>query len=584
MTLNSLSINGMERAISRRTCVGIGVATIGLAAACWLGYQYLRHTNAGSDSITSDIGIGEVAKKSVENSQILRDPAELIMTLNSPSINGMDRVVGVAPVDAVIIAQSLNDAINNNNIVAVAELLAAGTDVNLQEKNGSTALMIAAQRGHTIIIKLLLAAARANVNLQEIDGYTALMWAARNGHTEIVKLLLAAARANVNLQERNGYTALTLAVSHGRTEIIKLLLAAGADVNLQKRGGDTALMLAASDGRTEIIKLLLAAGANVNLQKRGGDTALMLAAFMGYTEVIKLLLATEANVNLQEKNGHTALIDAVYMGHTEVVKLLLATGANVNLLGKDGATALMSAAQRFHTKIVRLLLVAGADVNLGPRNADLISRINVELAKQEIEFLTAVESNDLATINELIKLQMHAEIASKALPLFTSNDLEIRQYKAIATQLLAHGANINYAILVDTGAAEGKGADIPEPIKEPRTALDFAILQNQLKRVEFLLANGADPLKLSPTTMTHLASFIPVTPRYDKAKLAVELTNMRAQRYLDMAYMEDDITKNKYLDHAFKIAEIIDHEIVHPSLELNLMAREDKTGGEPRTA
>ena len=43
---------------------------------------------------------------------------------------------------------------------------------------------------HNIVERLLEAG--ANVNLQANDGWTALMWAAERGHTEIVELLINA--------------------------------------------------------------------------------------------------------------------------------------------------------------------------------------------------------------------------------------------------------------------------------------------------------------------------------------------------------------------------------------------------------
>ena len=63
-------------------------------------------------------------------------------------------------------------------------------NVNLQNKWGTTALIIASKRGHTDIVKLLLAVPSIDVNVQnKFYGETALSIASKNGHTDIVKLI-----------------------------------------------------------------------------------------------------------------------------------------------------------------------------------------------------------------------------------------------------------------------------------------------------------------------------------------------------------------------------------------------------------
>ncbi|KAF5345969.1 hypothetical protein D9756_010931 [Leucocoprinus leucothites] len=54
------------------------------------------------------------------------------------------------------------------------------------------------------------------------DGWTALHLAARNGHTEIVKVL-AELKADLNLQDKYGETALHLATKNIHAEIAKFL-------------------------------------------------------------------------------------------------------------------------------------------------------------------------------------------------------------------------------------------------------------------------------------------------------------------------------------------------------------------------
>ncbi len=68
-------------------------------------------------------------------------------------------------------------------------LLTAGADPNVQDKNGKTALMFAADFGFATSFKILIDYGAA-LDLQDKDGWTALWFAATNGFTDICKTLL----------------------------------------------------------------------------------------------------------------------------------------------------------------------------------------------------------------------------------------------------------------------------------------------------------------------------------------------------------------------------------------------------------
>lgn len=75
-------------------------------------------------------------------------------------------------------------------------LLDAGAAVNLQDEDGSTALMCAAEHGHTDIVRLLLAHPDCDSSIVDVDASTALKIAVEAGHAEVGMLLYAHQRAN----------------------------------------------------------------------------------------------------------------------------------------------------------------------------------------------------------------------------------------------------------------------------------------------------------------------------------------------------------------------------------------------------
>ena len=78
------------------------------------------------------------------------------------------------------------------------------------------------------------------INMEDGNGNTPLMYAAENGNKDIVKLLIDKG-ANVNKQDKNGKTPLMYAVVKGNKDIVKLLIENGAIVNKQNKDGQKAL-------------------------------------------------------------------------------------------------------------------------------------------------------------------------------------------------------------------------------------------------------------------------------------------------------------------------------------------------------
>ena len=99
-------------------------------------------------------------------------------------------LVGCGPPKAPDI--SIHGAALIENIEAVKQHLAAGTDVNVKDKYGSVPLVYAASKGQKVIAELLIAKGadvNAKVSLGAKQGLTALDAANETNHSEISELL-----------------------------------------------------------------------------------------------------------------------------------------------------------------------------------------------------------------------------------------------------------------------------------------------------------------------------------------------------------------------------------------------------------
>ena len=139
----------------------------------------------------------------------------------------------------------------------VALLLKHKAQVNACNAMGRSALIVAAQLGHTRIVRALLAA-HANVTLADQHGTTALMEAAHRGVEELVRLLCEAG-APVDARDRHGRDALTLVClsPHASGAVVHTLLDSGADPTSHSgEDGQSAIDCAAAAGRWDLLTIL----------------------------------------------------------------------------------------------------------------------------------------------------------------------------------------------------------------------------------------------------------------------------------------------------------------------------------------
>lgn len=164
-----------------------------------------------------------------------------------------------------------------------------GATANARNRLGESALLIALKNERPDLAAQMIAAG-TDVNLAAVNGVTPLMAAAHGGYTQIVRELLAKG-ADINAADRLRKTAMTYAAGQGRTDVVVLLLHAGIDPNAVYAHDLTALMWAAGYGHSDTVRALLDAGARADLKDDRGKRALDIARDGNFPATVKLLEA-----------------------------------------------------------------------------------------------------------------------------------------------------------------------------------------------------------------------------------------------------------------------------------------------------
>ncbi|AGC49043.1 ankyrin [Myxococcus stipitatus DSM 14675] len=313
------------------------------------------------------------------------------------------------------------NAARDGDVARMQSLLGEGTAVNrTDDPTGDfhlmTPLMVASERGHAPIVRLLLKA-KADPHLRvprHLASWPPTGWSARcfarsagkSGPERLLvragasgdeaclveadflaavrsqdakRALLLGRRAQGRIQQEVLRAALGLAIKQQSLAMIRavdaagfnphspvqvsLRVAPGADVSM--RAGSrisitvpTLVERALEEGDEKAVRALLEAG------HPPPRLTLLMERWM--TPVVLHLLERGADPNLREEGEDTPLIKAVRRQEQVLVDALLVAGADVNLPGEKGVTPLLAALRGFPTAefgLVEQLVKAKADVN-----------------------------------------------------------------------------------------------------------------------------------------------------------------------------------------------------------------------------
>lgn len=177
-------------------------------------------------------------------------------------------------------------AIRMDDARRMEALLARGFDPNsIEPQLFDSSLIVAIRHKASNAIALLLSVESLQIDMQSRNGDTALMIAAWLGDAKTA-LALIDLGAEIN---RPGWAPLHYAAASGNLTIIRRLLDESAYIDAESPNGTTPLMMAARSGRRDALMLLLDEGADLQLKNERGLTAADFARAQGFDELARLL-------------------------------------------------------------------------------------------------------------------------------------------------------------------------------------------------------------------------------------------------------------------------------------------------------
>ncbi len=155
--------------------------------------------------------------------------------------------------DSETLLEALEEQRNNEVVELVTKKGRA--IINVRGYSGATPLTVAMQKRSTPYVNYLLQNG-ADPNLPDKNGDSALMIAARLGYLEGLNTMIAS-KAAVDATNRQGETALIIAIQNRHVQAVKRLVEAGASTKRTDNAGLSARDYAVRDRRsTEMLKLI----------------------------------------------------------------------------------------------------------------------------------------------------------------------------------------------------------------------------------------------------------------------------------------------------------------------------------------
>jgi ankyrin repeat protein len=265
-------------------------------------------------------------------------------------------------------------AVDNGNRQIVEHLLTKTTRINAlaqanqKNKQGETAVYLAARRGDLLMVQLFLnkniafpwltEANRMLLKLAVSDQYPKIQYALKMDSTAFAKAILTSGEAFSTYL-------LYLGVRAGDTAFVKQLIHLSIDVNILDKN---TYIRSIQHGYVDIINILLQQNVRLTWLSASAQGLLKLAVSDQYPKIQAALKTDSTAFEKAILTGGEAFSNyllylGVRVGDTAFVKQLIHLGIDVNVSQGDGKVPLHVAAQVYNISMIDTLVEAGADLN-----------------------------------------------------------------------------------------------------------------------------------------------------------------------------------------------------------------------------
>jgi len=251
----------------------------------------------------------------------------------------------------------------------VEMLIKREADINLQDKDGNTILMLAVMCGKVPVVEHLLEYEHINLKLQNSKGknvvYTSIQYKRISTISKLIKRMDSSAMDILAVVDNEGFSPLYYASMRSLGNVVSMFSKRGLQLSEHEQSAlKPKWFLACSEGDTKKIRCLQLAGFDSSVTNEDGCTGILVAAKAGLKEALMLLVrgcsTGSDEINTKDSEGYTALHWAVASGELASVEVLLEAGCEHSVPNGDGVTPISIAEIEGFQEIWELLRKKGA--------------------------------------------------------------------------------------------------------------------------------------------------------------------------------------------------------------------------------
>jgi ankyrin repeat protein len=290
---------------------------------------------------------------------------------------------------------ALQYASSRGDIALVKKLVRHGANINYQDKDGFTPLLVS---GSASVFQFLLKN-DADIHAVSEKGLNALMVAVTKGDLNSTKALIDAG-LRVGSKDHWGWSPLLLAVEQGDLELIEYLLDHGGDVSITNNGGWGVLEVATRNNHLDVFNFFKQKYFRNTVSDEQLDKLLNISSEHGSLDMLNVLMTTKISKDkktdlflLALKEGQLSIVEyfveggqdpeqrfteyflqtpltvAAQHGHHDVVRYLIEQKVDINR-PDDYAPALLYAVGNDHLDVAETLMKGGANPNIKTKAGD----------------------------------------------------------------------------------------------------------------------------------------------------------------------------------------------------------------------